>query len=157
MKRLALALAIWLAALSPALATTLLNLTVTTAIPTSTTVPLQVRRPTQLNSILIHCVLQYGSGGTTVDAWIQTSIDGSFWMDVAQCHGALTNLSQYFNLHNQATVTTPLALTDGTLAANTSVAGIVGPWWRVKYSSTGTYAGNTKWIINVSVSGGLGP
>jgi hypothetical protein len=67
----------------------------------------------------------------------------------------LVNLNQVFNLTNLTAVTAPLTPTDGTLAANTSVSGVFGTQWRVKYSSAGTYAGNTRLVINAFATGGL--
>ena len=89
----------------------------------------------------------YGSGGTTVKAWIQTSVDdGASWMDVI-CF-ALTTASgkrvaqvNNFVAITGAAVVTP---TDATLADNTILNGVLGNRMRVKITSTGTYAGNTK-------------
>jgi hypothetical protein len=46
--------------------------------------------------------------------------------------------------------------TDGALASNTAVDGIIGPLLRVKYASVGTYGGGTTFAIDVS-STRLGP
>jgi hypothetical protein len=95
----------------------------------------------------------YGSGGTTADAWVQTSFDGgTTWCDVANFHFTTANARFLFNLLASTSVTTQATPTDGTLAANTSVGGLIGNLWRVKYTTTGTYVGTT---LRVDV-GGLG-
>ena len=67
-------------------ATTLLSLPITTAIGITTTPPIQTKDwPPQ--SLTVHCNFVYGSGGETVDAYVQMSLDGgSKWGDVAECH-----------------------------------------------------------------------
>jgi hypothetical protein len=39
--------------------------------------------------------------------------------------------------------------------ADTSVSGIIGNWWRVKYKSAGTYATSTTLVVNVFATNGL--
>lgn len=130
---------------------TLLNQTITTAIalaavPTSTF--LLVDAP---SSIAVQAKFTYGSGGTTVDAYLQTSIDGGLtWVDIAQFHFTTSSARFLFNLNSQTPVTTEYTATDGTLGANTAKDGIVGPIYQVKLASTGTYAGNTTLAIDVS-------
>lgn len=86
----------------------------------------------------------YGSGGTTADAWVQTSFDGgATWTDVANFHFTTSSARFIFNLSALTPVTTQYAPTDGTLAANTAKDGIIGSMWRVKYTTVGTYAGTT--------------
>jgi hypothetical protein len=86
----------------------------------------------------------YGSGGTTVDAYLQTSVDaGLTWIDIAQFHFTTASAQFVFNLNSQTPVTARYTPTDGTLAANTSQDGILGPLYQVKIASVGTYAGTT--------------
>jgi hypothetical protein len=50
-------------------------------------------------------------------------------------------------------VTTQYTPTDGALAANTAKDGVLGTQYRVKYSSTGTYAGNTTLNVDIETTG----
>ncbi len=91
----------------------------------------------------------YGSGGATVDAWLQTTLDGGLtWIDIANWHFTTAVGTTIYNL----AVTTALSITptDGALAANTVVDGVLGPQFRVKWATTGTYAGATSLAIDVS-------
>jgi hypothetical protein len=156
MKRLHLMLMAAMAALtitatSPALAgSTIANLTITTAQAAATTSKVQVREGSP-ESITIQCNFTYGSGGTSADAWVQTSIDGgTTWVDIAECGFTTSSAKKVYNLSGLTPVTSVYTPTDGTLAANTSKDGIVANWFRVKYTTVGTYAGGTTLSIDVS-------
>lgn len=127
---------------------TLLSNIFTTA-QTLTTTPV-VYDYKQKASVLLQAVLAYGSGGTTIDAWVQTSIDGVNWIDVCNFHFTTASAKFLFNLSALTPVTSEYTLTDGTLTANTAKDGIIGNLWRVKYQSSGTYAGNTTLTIQMS-------
>lgn len=93
-------------------------------------------------NLTVQANFTYGSGGTTVDAWVQSSIDGgASWTDIAQFHFATASARKAYNLSAATPVTTQASPSDGTLAANTAVDGLLGPLLRVKYASSGTYAG----------------
>lgn len=159
MKRFLLAMALVLGLIAPAHALKMLLLPITTAIGTTSSGTYQFRggpggQETDTNMI-IKCTFTYGSGGTSVDAYIQTSIDGgSTWMDVVHCSFTTSSLTNIYNLSSNTVHTTAVVPTDGALTANTSVDGIIGMMWRVKYVTVGTYAGGT--VLNVDAgSNGL--
>jgi hypothetical protein len=92
----------------------------------------------------------YGSGGTSIDVYLQTSLDGGLtWTDIAEFHVTTSSLRHGVNLTAQTPVTTQVALTDGGMAANTCQDGILGPLFRCKLLSTGTYAGGTTIAVDV--------
>lgn len=109
--------------------------------------------PSELRGLLLEAQFLYGSGGTTVDAYVQTTLDqGATWIDIRNFHFTTSALNQVVN-HSSATVITTAAVPgDGALASNTSVDGIIGGQLRVKYKSAGTYAGLTSLAI---YAGGL--
>jgi hypothetical protein len=151
MKRISIAALLALLA-SPAAATNLVTATITTA-GTVTSTPVQTKDWAPEN-VSIQCNFTYGSGGTSVDAYIQTSLDGgTTWIDVAECNLLLASARKGFNVAGLTGGTSPLAFTDGALTANTALAqGIMGNKWRVKYTTVGTYAGGTT--LNVDVAFG---
>lgn len=101
-------------------------------------------------SLTVHSNFVYGSGGTSFDAYLQTSLDGgSTWIDILNFHATTANLRSAANLSANTPVTTPYAPTDASLAANTTKDGILGSMYRVKYTSVGTYAGSSS--INIDV------
>ena len=98
--------------------------------------------------------LIYGSSGTTIDVWVQTSIDGGTnWTDIANFHWTTTGGRLLFNLSSATPVTTQYTPTDGTLAANTAKDGVLSNMYRAKYTTTGTYAGNTNVPIDLMTDG----
>jgi hypothetical protein len=67
--------------------TMLLNQTITGALSAQLSGTLQTRGALYPDSLIIKGNLTYGSGGTTIDVWVQTSLDGgTSWNDVANFH-----------------------------------------------------------------------
>jgi len=151
MKRLALAFLALTALAMPARAATLLGVTVTTAVTAQTGPVLQAQtRFGRAANMTIQGNFTYGSGGTSADAWVQTSIDGgATWTDVVNFHFLVASSRQVFNVSALTPVTTVYTPTDGTLAANTAKDGVIGTQWRVKYTTVGTYGGNTRLQIDI--------
>lgn len=86
----------------------------------------------------------YGSGGTTAKVWVQTSLDGgTTWVDIANLACTTASKKRIVNLSAKTPVTTPYTPTDGTLADDTVKDGIIGPLFRTKLTTTGTYADST--------------
>ena len=97
-----------------------------------------------------------GSGGTTMQWWLQTSIDGgTTWCDVASfSHAAAGRVAGTVTAAPQAGVV-PAAATDGTLASAT-VVNLLGGYWRIKYTTTGTWTtGNLR--VDVACAGSFAP
>jgi len=142
-RKLGIAVAALLALAAPACAAQLLSVTITTAVSAQVSGLLQLRDGNPQSAIL-QCNLTYGSGGTSADAWVQTSADGGLtWVDVANFHFTTSSARFFYNLSALTPVTTEYTPTDGTLTANTAKDGLLGAWWRVKYTTVGTYAGGT--------------
>lgn len=86
----------------------------------------------------------YGSGGTTVKVWVQTTLDdGATVIDIACVALATASEHQVFNLSGLTPKTTLVTPTDGALADDTCVDGVLGDQFRVKLTSAGTYAAST--------------
>jgi hypothetical protein len=101
-------------------------------------------------SATVQCNFTYGSGGTSADVWIQTSLDGGLtWTDIAECGFTTSTARKLYNLSGMTPVTTVYTPTDGTLTANTAKDGIIGTWYRAKWTTVGTYAGGTTLTIDV--------
>jgi len=101
-------------------------------------------------NLAIQATFTYGSGGTTADAYVQTSLDGGLtWTDIANFHFTTSSARRIFNLSAATPVTSIATPSDGALSANSAVDGILGSQLRVKYASTGTYAGSTSLRIDI--------
>jgi hypothetical protein len=128
----------------------LLTVPITAPVTAAVGPVLELRTPLP-NNVAMQGRFAYGSGGTTVTAWVQTSLDGGgTWTDVACFQFLLASARLLFNLSALTAVTTQYTPTDGALAVNTAKDGLIGSMWRVKYTTTGTYAGNTTLEIDLS-------
>lgn len=135
--------------------TMLANIAITTAVTAQVTSPLQLGDGVP-ESASLQATLAYGSDGSTISAWAQTSLDeGLTWCDVANFSFTTSAARFIFNVSALTPKTTEVTPTDGSLTANTAIDGVLGPLWRVKYTSTGTYAGGTALRIDMNARGRL--
>jgi hypothetical protein len=137
----------------------LLLLPITTAIGPLTTNNFQLRGSVggvETSNMLLQATFTYGSGGTSADAYIQTSVDGgTTWGDVANFHFLLVSarLISVLTLSPSTPVAPGYVPLDGSLAANTVKDGIFGGLYRVKYLTVGTYAGGTVLRVDAIANG----
>lgn len=126
----------------------LLTLPITTALALAATGPAKLIAAPR--TLVAQGNLAYGSGGTTVNAYLQTSIDGGLtWIDIAQWSLTTAASRTVYVLSAETSIVTPYAALDGTLGANTARDGILGSTFRVKYVTTGTYAGGTQFSVDI--------
>lgn len=85
----------------------------------------------------------YGSGGTTVDLYVQTSFDNLSWADILNMHFTTAAVNKMWSIGQPASTQTA-SITDGALASDTGRVGFMGRFWRAKVISVGTYAGLTS-------------
>ena len=93
----------------------------------------------------------YGSGGTNLKVWLQTSFDdGATWRDIANHAFLLAALNKVSTINLSVAMAAPaIVVSDGALADDTIVQGLLGDRLRVKYTSTGTYAGATSLQVDL--------
>ena len=91
----------------------------------------------------------YGSGGTSIKVIIETSDnDGTTWTEVWRMALTTAAKEQKVNLSANTAVTTPY--TPVALADDATKDGILGPRWRARILTVGTYAGNTSLAIRIT-------
>lgn len=89
--------------------------------------------------------MAYGSGGTLVNVYCQVSLDqASTWVDVANVLLGTASEVAIINLSGLTPKTSQYNPTDGALADDTAIDGILGDRFRAKIISQGTYAGQTQ-------------
>lgn len=96
-----------------------------------------------LRSLALQARLAVGTAGTSVKAYIQTSLDqGATWFDIACFAFTTLTATRLMNLSADAAlgITTP---TDGALADNTKLDGPIGDRLRPKVVTVGTFSGPT--------------
>lgn len=139
------------------------GLVITTALTGVTTTPVKLLSGAKYIAFQVRFV--YGSGGTTAKFWLQTSFDGgATWCDIANLARTTASLNTvtvvtanlYFSNDTDHPIPAPilpLTLTDATLADNAKVDGVIGSRLRMKYTTTGTYAGSTTAYASAVVKG----
>lgn len=109
-----------------------------------------------MRSLVVQAKFVYGSGGTNVTAYVQTSLDGgASWIDIL-CFQFTTSsgVKVFAVVDNPATpIGYSITPSDGSLTANTVVTGILGDRLRVKYVTTGTYGGATTLAVDLCAKG----
>ncbi len=98
-------------------------------------------------SLTLQAVITVAGGGTTAKAWVQTSLDGTTWVDIASFAFTTSTATRAYHL-TSAAVTSIATPTEGTLTDNTAVNGFLGPLVRVKLTTTGTYTGASSFVIH---------
>ena len=129
----------------------LLNATITTAV-TGVAGSVFTGNDGGVGGVTIQANFTYGSGGTTAKVWVQTSLDkGATWIDAGYFSFTTASARQILNLRAGTSITTAATATDGPAAA--VVDGIIGPQWRAKLTTTGTYAGGTTLAVDIYLNG----
>ena len=93
-----------------------------------------------ITAVTLEFYFQYGSGGTTCIAVVQTSFDGTTWRDIARADFATASLTKHCNLEGLLSkgITGYAAL-----AAEGVYDGVLGNQLRCVVTSTGTYVNST--------------
>ena len=101
--------------------------------------------PRAVKSIAMQSKFLFGAAGTNLKVWYQTSFDnGETWRDMA-CHAFLVAaLNKASAISSDVAAAVNTALSDGALADDTIVQGLIGSKIRAVYTSTGTYTGATS-------------
>lgn len=108
---------------------------------TQTGTPVQLL--TGMNASAFQVRFLYGSGGTKVNVYVQTTLDqGQTWIDIANIAFTTSSSTEMVNLSALDKLTTPTVPTNLTLSDNTTVDGILGDQLRAVVVSTGTYSGS---------------
>ena len=102
-------------------------------------------------AVTLHARFAYGSGGTKVTVYVQTSLDqGATWIDIACLTFTTAAASRVLNLSGLTPRATAANASDGALTDDTAVDGVLGDRLRCKVVSTGTYAGSTSLALRAA-------
>ena len=86
---------------------------------------------------------RYGSSGTKIQAYLQSGFDESTYYDIACMSALLASKSALLNFSGLTPKLTEVTPTDGALADDTAIDGLLGDRLRLKVVITGTYAGSS--------------
>jgi hypothetical protein len=120
---------------------------ITTAVSADTTVS-NIISLTDVKILTVEAIFTYGSGGTTAKFWVQTRLGSSgSWTDVMNFAFTTSSGDKFSKISVNTALAAATAKTDASLADNTIVDGLLGDQIRVKYTTTGTYAGGTTALL----------
>jgi hypothetical protein len=103
-----------------------------------------------VTAITVLAKFSYGSAGTTAKAYLQITLDdGISWIDIGCFSFTTASAIKVVNFSGLTPVLTPVSPSDGALADNTFVDGVLGSAMRVKLLTTGTYVGS---VMSVKIS-----
>ena len=100
--------------------------------------------------LLIEAIFNYGSGGTNAKFWVQTRVNGGTWRDIANFAFTTSAATKWSAVHKDTALAAAIAASDAALADDTILNGMLGDEIRIKYTTTGTYAGATNIKITVN-------
>lgn len=106
--------------------------------------------PGAIDNLLLEAEFTYGSGGTSVTAYVQGSLDGgATWLDLACFEFGTSSAKALLNLTGSKSILAVATPTDGSLANNTANDGMIagGMMLRTKMVTVGTYAASTTLAI----------
>lgn len=104
--------------------------------------------PPDFQSFTTQAVFVRGSGGTTCDVFVQTSLDhGSTWIDIIQYAFATTSVTRVSGVKNVTAIAANYTPTDAALSDNTIKDGLMGDRIRIKTVLVGTYAGTSHFTL----------
>lgn len=101
-----------------------------------------------MTAATIECRFVYGSGGTTCAATVQTSFDGTNWVDIARFDFTTASATKVANLSG---LLSKGVTAYSSLGSEGVIDGVLGNRLRAKITSTGTYAGTTTISVKASV------
>lgn len=105
-----------------------------------------------MQAALVNFRFIYGSAGTSVKGYLQTTPDdGVTVCDIACIVFGTASEQKLLNFSALTPKQTQVALTDKTLADDTAVDGILGTKLRLVIVVVGTYAGSTQLVAGATV------
>ena len=114
--------------------------TITTAVTGVTTVAFPVAG---LRDLLVEAIFTYGSSGTNAKFWVQTRTAGGTWRDIMNFAFTTATATKWSKVSIATALAAARTASDAALTDDTILDGFIGAEIRLKYTSTGTYAGGT--------------
>lgn len=106
--------------------------------------------------LALQAKMAVGTGGTSIDAYIQTSLDGGLsWFDIANFHFLTTPGTKLSVVVWDPATPFPPNTAPGTaaLAANTVLNGVMGDQVRALITTVGIYTGGTTLRVDMVAKG----
>lgn len=105
-----------------------------------------------VTSLAVVATFTYGSAGTTAKAYLQTRVNGT-WIDIACFSFTTASLTKLSVCKAATAVAAVVTTSDGAMTADTILDGMIGDGLRIKTTTTGTYATNTRLKVEAQLQG----
>lgn len=132
-------------------ATLLSSTTITTAVTAQTGTA--VISLVGAKALVVEAAFTYGSGGTTAKVWVQTRVAGGTWRDIMSLAFTTSSATKWSKVSSYTAMAAAQTASDAALSDDTILDGLLGSEVRVKYTTTGTYAGGTTLVIRAAIKG----
>jgi hypothetical protein len=127
-------------------------LTIAAAVAATATTPVLLL--SGIKYLVVQANFLYGAGGTSVDAYVQTSVDGgTTWIDIMEFAFTTAAARKISAVVISTAVAASVTPSDGALTASTILSGVLGDRLRVKYVTVGTYSGATSLAVDAIAKG----
>lgn len=103
--------------------------------------------------LAVQCNFLIGTGGTSLQVYVQTTLDGVNWCDIMAFAFVNTPVRKVQAVNIFTALAANVTPTDGSLADNTILSGLLGKAIRLKYTSVGVYSGGTTIQVNSIAKG----
>lgn len=127
----------------------LVNTHLITTAQSIATVGKELKLPDECKGLTAECVFVDGGGGTTIDVFIQTSLDSigsttiggkpQVWFDIMQFAFLVTAGRKILKVTEDTAIVAAVTEANGALADDTAISGIIGTHVRARIVTTGTY------------------
>jgi len=108
--------------------------------------------PADATGLTVEVNLVVGGGGTAVKVYIQTTLDGTNYIDIMAFALATSSVREVMAINERAAILTDYVVVAlGTLSDDTAIDGILGKKIRAQVVTTGTYTGTTTVTVIAKV------
>jgi hypothetical protein len=101
--------------------------------------------------LLLEANFVRAGGGTTAKFWVQTRVKDGTWRDIACFAFTTSSAKKWHAIKTTIAVAPAIAVSDAQLGDDTILDGFLGDELRVKYTTTGTYSGDSSIAILATV------
>ncbi len=103
--------------------------------------------PVDITGLTIEANFVVGGGGTTAIAFVQTTLDGTNYIDIMAFAFTTTSGRKILSVTRQAAILVDLVPDVDALTSDTAIDGIIGSKLRGRLVTTGTYTGTTTMTL----------
>ncbi len=107
-----------------------------------------------MNYLAVEAIFVRAAGGTSADAYVQTSLDGGVtWIDIMNFHFLVTTASKISAVKKDTALAAVVTPGTSALGSNLILSGLLGDRLRVNLTTVGTYSGASSLALYAVAKG----